>query len=193
MIGTAGWIVIAAAILTAIFCLARARAVDGKLTYRLEAPNWDFNQSWASNIAGIGSILGIVFGASNILLSAGIVAGPTALGLSIFFGALIVLGPFTYSALSSPNTVGLQAGEAPPLEGTVWAFVVASGLTLWAALGEAFTAGALFWDLHSQLPIGFVVLFLVVDLLGLLLLIRYAWNGIGWIVEYQANPPSPPP
>ena len=188
MIGTAGLIVILAGLFTAAFCVARALRFKDKLQYRLEAPNWDFNQSWASNIAGIGSILGIVFGASNILPSSGIVAGPTALGLSVFFGALIVLGPFTYAAFSTPNTDGLKAGDAPPLEGTVLAFVGASGLALWAATGEAATAGALFWDLNGTLPVGFVVLFLLLDAFAVAILIRYAWNGLEWIVEYQASP-----
>jgi len=160
--------------------VARAWEWQAKLNYRLLQPNWDFNQSWASNLAAVGSILGIVVGASSGLPSGDLAL--TAVVLSVFFGALIVLGPITFGAL--------QVSDGASLVGTLWAFFIASGLTLWAALGEAVTAAAFFLDLRQKLPASIVWLFVAVVALAVLMLLRYAWLGMGSIAKL-ASPPLP--
>lgn len=177
---------------TLAFCALCAWRLRKKLRKRLGPVNWDFNTSWASNLGGIGSILGIVGGATGTLPSTGLIAGQSATGLGVFFGVLIVLAPFTYTALLAPAPDAEPKGDPPPLVAGVWAFVLASGLTLWGVAGVIVTAWAVFFDTrHLPGPVlGALVLGL---LIGLAILATYAWRSIGWIVKFQTVKPPPEP
>jgi hypothetical protein len=169
-------IVVSALVVSAAFCVAGALRWRNKLDYRLGQATWDLSQSWASNLAAVGSILGTLVAVSGALPQADLTL--TAIVLSVFFAALVILGPLTYTAL--------QAAIGPDgtvLEGAVWAFLVSSGLTLWAAIGEAETAAAFFVNLPLKLPQAIVWLFVAVVGLAVLMLLRYGWLSMGVIVK----------
>jgi hypothetical protein len=161
-----------------LFCALRASFSNANLTNRLGQGKWDFNQSWASNLAAVGSILGIVLGAASGLQTPGLAL--TAVILSVFYGAVLVAGPIVYAAT--------QVRVGDELEGTVWGFLVATALTLWAAWGEAVTAMAFFVDLGQQVP-GFITwAFVAIVVLAIIALFWYAWKNAGWILTQTASP-----
>lgn len=162
-----------------VLSLWRVVATGKNLNSRLGIANWDFSQSWASNLVAVGSLLGVIVGVSGGLPQLNL--GLTAVVLSVLFAALIVVGPISYS--------GLQVNESGTLEGTLGGFYLASGLTLWAALGETVTAGAFFVDLGQKLPPLIVALFFAVVVLAIVMLLRYAWVSMGWVAAQAVAPP----
>jgi hypothetical protein len=122
---------------------------DSKLSSPMGSPEWDFSKSWASNITVIGALLGTI-------ISAGVLPAQTALpkatyaGLNLFFGALILVAPFVYTATQkevSPDRP--RRPQEPRYEGRVYWFVAASGLTLGAVLGELATIFLLFREIQT--------------------------------------------
>src|SRR4029077_4723447 len=162
-----------------VVCMVRAVSSQKGLNFRLGITGWDFSGSWASNLAAGGTVLGVVIGASGSLPSSGLAL--TAIVLSILFGALTVMGPITYSAL--------QVNQSGTLEGTLGGFYLACGLTLWAALGALVAAGAFFTDIAEKISPLMVALFFVVVVVGIVLLLRYAWLSMGWVAAQAVAPP----
>lgn len=161
-----------------IVCMARAVSSQKGLNARLGKADWYFNQSWASNLAAVGSVLGILIGASTY---AGLSTLPlAAIVLSVLFGTLTVVGPIIYAAL--------QVAQGDTLEGTLGGFYLASGLTLWAALGELVAALVFFVDLSSKLSPLLIALFFVVVVVAIGALLRYAWISTGWVAGLAVAP-----
>ena len=160
-------------------CIAAWIVSSKRLNFRLGSTGWDFNKSWASNLAAVGALLGLILGSSKNLPQADL--APAALLLSVTFGSLVILGPITYLAL--------QVEENGALVGTVGGFLLASLFVLWAAIGEVATAAAFFLDLVNKLPAGIVWLFVVVAVLAVLMLVRYAWVSMGWVLVQAKAPP----
>lgn len=174
-------IVLLTLVTATVLCMLRAVRSDKSLDARLGIHDWDFGGSWATNLAAIGSIGGIVIGASSNLKTSNLPVD--GIVLSVLFAALIVVGPISYSAL--------QVDRSGTLEGTLGGFYLASGLTLWAALGELVTAGAFFVSLSAQLTPLMIALFFVVVVFGIGALIRYAWLNMGWVAAQAIAPPTP--
>jgi len=163
-----------------VVCMARAVSSQKSLNFRLGITGWDFSGSWASNLAAVGTVLGIVIGASSSLPSSLALAATV---LSVLFGALIVLGPITYSAL--------QVDQSGNLEGTLGGFYLACGLTLWAALGESVAAVVFFLDIAQKLSPLLIALFFIVAVVAIAALLRYAWVNMGWVASKAEAPPPP--
>ena len=163
-----------------VVCMLRAVSSQKGLNSRLGIANWDFNQSWAANLAVVGSVLGILIGASTYT---GLSTLPlAAIVLSVLFAALTVVGPITYAAL--------QVDQSGSLEGTLGGFYLASGLILWAALGELVAAGVFFIDLSAKVSPLLIALFFVVVAVAIAALLRYAWLSMGWVAAQAVAPPS---
>jgi hypothetical protein len=172
-------IALGALVAATVVCMLRAVSSQKSLNFRLGITGWDFSGSWASNLAAAGTVLGVVIGASGSLPTSGLAL--TAIVLSVLFGALTVLGPITYSAL--------QVNQSGTLEGTLGGFYLACGLTLWAALGASVAAAAFFIDIAQKISPLIVALFFVVVVVGIVLLLRYAWLSMGWVAAQAVAPP----
>lgn len=174
-------IVLGTLVAALVVSMLRAARSDKSLNDRIDIQGWDFSGSWASNLAAVGSVLGIVIGASSSLPSSGLAL--TAIVLSVLFGVLTIVGPITYSAL--------QVEESGKLEGTLGGFYLASGLVLWAALGEIVAAGAFFIDIAQKLSPLIEALFFVIVVLAVGALLRYSWLSIGWLAAQAQPAPTP--
>jgi hypothetical protein len=133
----------------ALWAFAFLDPEDSKWRSPMGPANWDFSKSWASNITVIGALLGTI-------ISAGVLPAQTSLpkatyaGLNLFFGALILVAPFVYTATQKEVRPDNPGGpQEPRYEGRVCWFVVASGLTLGAVLGELATIFLLFRDIQT--------------------------------------------
>ena len=144
-------------------------------------PQWDFSNSWATTLTAVGALL-------TTVLSAGLANEEKNIGLSVFFGMLIIIAPFLYNTISrhvKPDSGNGQ--DTPEFQGYSGTFLLASPLTVWAVCGELVTVIVVLYDLTNQ---GFLSLpirpILVVVLIATLICVCiYAINTIPWTVQDQ--------
>jgi hypothetical protein len=107
--------------------------------------------------------------------------------VDLLFGFLVALAPFVYNATSVAVTTVTEP-HAPPevsYEGTTVTFLVASALTLWAALGQVATMGLIAAELEPRGATFYV--FGAVLAVVVLLMTWYAWRSIRWVLEIQVE------
>jgi hypothetical protein len=174
-------IVVVPLLVAAGLCVVSAVKSRKNLRDRLGDTSWDFNNSWATNLGAVGSVLGIVLGAASGLPQSNLAL--TAAVVSILFGTLVLLGPITYLAT--------QVEHDGSVQGTVGGFYLASGFVLWATLGEAVAAAAYFIDIADKLPPLIPWVFVNVMAIAVVMLCLYAWLSMERIVKNALDPGSP--
>jgi hypothetical protein len=111
-------------------------------------PSWSFKDSWLTNVAGVGAILGTVLGAADLLddLFPGTSTAP-AVGLSVLAGALVAVAPVAYYALTrwAPGEDD-QHNPIVVAEGTGGALTFATAVTLSGTYCGLATIGMLAWE-----------------------------------------------
>lgn len=155
---------------------------------RVGPGNWSFNDSWASTLTAFGAVIGGIL-ASNVLPAQGrYVSVQNIVLLNIVFGFLVVLAPFVYTATGVKVIVpGFPPGTPPTVgyEGTVITFLIASAMTLWAALGEVGTMALAAAELSHGGTVFYVVA--IVLLIVSALMLTYVWRSIRWVLDVQAT------
>lgn len=158
------------------------------LGQRIGPANWKFGDSWASTLTVFGAVYGAILPGSVLPAEGGYASPPGVALLNLVFGFLVVLAPFVYNATSSrvqpaPGPAGTTSVVS--YEGRVATFLVASAVTLWAALGEVATMGLTTAELS---PGGTIFYFFAAVLIAVgVLLLGYAWRSIRWILEAQSE------
>lgn len=154
------------------------------------AVKWDFQSSWASTLTAVGALLGTVISSSNTLLPANkqLLSGVEFVSLNLFFGMLLIFAAFFYNTTRSSK--GVTAGKELQPHGKVVSFLISSGITLWAVLGELLTiillVGEMWLNNLSLQPV--VLIFGMMMIVAIVLLFIYAWQSIGWIVTASVSP-----
>jgi hypothetical protein len=154
---------------------------------RIGPANWEFTKSWGSNLTVVGALLGTILLAS-VLPEESVVPKVTYAGLNLFFGILIVIAPFIYTATQSAAAYDdSQAGKEPQLQGYVWSFLLATAITVWAVLGEIGTMFAIFDEIRvgQTMPDAAIAVLALVLALSAVLLLVMSWKRVKAIVEYQ--------
>ena len=110
---------------------------------------WSPSDSWATNSAGVGGILGAVVTAAGAGL--GSILTPSATGaitvLSIIFGGAAALAPITYGALATKSSDQTTIGAT---QASVWGFLAAAIVTMTALMGELATVALLIWQFSNS-------------------------------------------
>jgi hypothetical protein len=117
---------------------------SGSLLWRAPGPKWSFD-SWATNFTAVAAAVGAVLGSSNLPeTSQKPLSGNTFSTLALFFGLLVVAGPFLFQSIRRPpRTVEeLSAGYGWNLT-----LLIACAVTFAAVVGELVTLSLLFWQL----------------------------------------------
>jgi hypothetical protein len=175
-----------------------------QLCDRMGPEVWDPKKSWASTVTAIGALLATVLSARPELKFkpeivaaikhtakdndefASMIAGIRTefLGMSIFFGALILVAPLIYNATRTKKKVDDNEGEPgekkDQYQGYVWSFMLSSLITLWGAVGQLMALFLLFGKLELSLATAFQWL-LGVTLFPLIPL--YAWRSIRMAIQ----------
>jgi hypothetical protein len=201
--GLASWfngVIFGPLIFAALFVCVRWALLgvkDAMLTNRLGPANWDFSGSWASTLTVLGALAGTVLSAGVLPEETQRLTKASYVALNLIFGTLIVFAPVVYAATRRPTQTNLHPGSADAdkeiqYQGFVWSFLLASGITLWAVVGEMATIGLLIVELHGEKSISTAALYILWGVLGAgaLLILYYCWNTIRWMIESKSSHPK---
>jgi hypothetical protein len=175
-----------------VFWVTQEASRRPKLSTPLGPVNWDLSKSWASNLTVVGALLGTIL-AAGVLPEETAVTKSTYAGLNLFFGILILVSPLAYVAMQREKEVKVvREVTEPQYRGTVFWFLAASTLTLWAVAGELGTVGFLFRDIRSaqSLPNVALVAMWVLVIAAVMLLVIYAWTSMRAILKDQIDLPK---
>jgi hypothetical protein len=112
--------------------------------------NFDFSKSFASNLTVLGAILTAVLGAKLLPEQSGTTGKDVVMSqngytsLSLLFAILVIVGPFIYVALRTGVRLGTDGGAVG--NGRGFAFLLATLLTVWGAIGQMATVGLIFYE-----------------------------------------------
>jgi hypothetical protein len=141
------WVPIVTGILIGLLlCLFSARRLEKgepqtALLDRIGSPAWDFSKSWASNVTVVGALFSTALAIVAVPdLTHHINKGGYAL-LNVLFTLLVVMAPFVFNVLRKPIITAVASPDGSNLQyqGFVVSFLVASGVTMWAVIGELVT------------------------------------------------------
>jgi hypothetical protein len=124
---------------------------------------------------------------SNVLPETGrYVTARTVVLLGLIFGFLVVLAPFVYSATGARVTMPPMPPDTTPVvtsEGTAGTFLLASGITLWASIGQVAMLALASAELSPRGAVfyGFAAVLLAVAVL----MLAYAWRSIRDVLAVQ--------
>lgn len=180
-----------------LFVAIRARATlvaqdikkqNVKLTSRMGQGQWDFSQSFATNIAVIGSVLTLVLTSAVLPSTTDILPNSAYGGLAVFFGSIVVIAPLFYNGTARRELVSPdEVDTAAEYHGTVWGFLLAALLTEWGLVGSIATVFVLLLELYyaSALPIAPLILLAITLFASLIFFARYSWVKIDGTIGDQ--------
>jgi hypothetical protein len=148
-------------------------------------PAWTAKDSWVTNIAGVGAVLGTVL--SNTALNANFkTAAPGLTLLYVVFGGVAAGAPVVYGA-----TAKLQSQGINDMTGSVWGFLLAGAASLFAVLGEIATLGLLVTSVPDSVETQRAVIIALCA--GALAVLVYSVRSLTYFATLPAPRPTPPP
>ena len=161
------------------------------LKSRMGQGQWDFSQSFATNIAVIGSVLTLILNSTTaqIPTRGEILPSNTYGGLGIFFGTLVIVAPLLYNGTADRVRVISLSDRDTSAEyhGTVRGFLLASLVTQWGLLGSMVTVFLTLLELEhtGSLSLTPVILLAITLLAAMYFFARYSWVKIGGTIADQ--------
>jgi hypothetical protein len=148
-------------------------------------PAWSLSDSWATNVAGAGGILGSVITAAGSTSFGSLLTSDATTAITLLFlifGGIAAFAPITYVAFatqpSSDTTVEKTNTSA-------WGFLAAAIVTMTAVMGELATVSLLVWQVGDSM--GGKILLVVFVGIGAVLVAVYA---IKTIILFAASQPA---
>ena len=161
---------------------------------RMGQGQWDFSQSFATNIAVIGSALTLILNSNAAPSTArsDILPSSAYSGLGVFFGTLVIVAPLLYNgtahrvSVSSPD----DRDTAAEYHGTVRGFLLAAMVTEWGLLGSVATVFMTLLELEhaGSLSVTPVVLLAITLVAAMYCFARYSWVKVGGTIADQFDP-----
>ena len=172
---------------------AQAPAAQVTLRSRMGQGQWDFSQSFATNIALLGSVLTLILSSSlTFVLGGGILPNHAYAGLGIFFGTLVIVAPLLYNGTAKRVSVASpgQRDTAAEYHGTVRGFLLATLVTQWGLVGAIVTVFLTLLELEhvGSLSLTPIILLAVTLLAAMYSFARYSWVKIGGTLADQFDP-----
>lgn len=130
------------AIVSVVWVVADANA--GRLLAPAPGPKWSLD-SWATTLTAAGAVLGTVLGSVTFPDVPEQITKDTLVTLNLFFGLLLVVGPFFFKALRRPKASPLE--QEGGMYGTNVTLLLASCVLFAAVTGEIATLGLLFSEI----------------------------------------------
>jgi hypothetical protein len=162
---------------------------------RMGQGQWDFSQSFATNIAVIGSVLTLILNTNAVApgtLTSDILPSGAYGGLGVFFGTLVIVAPLLYNGTARKVSVSSPAARdtAAEYHGTVSGFLLASMVTEWGLLGSVATVFMTLLELEhaGSLSVTPVVLLAITLIAAMYCFARYSWVKVGGTIRDQFDP-----
>jgi hypothetical protein len=111
---------------------------------------WSFSSSTATNLTVVGSVLGTVLSSTLLPDYPHYMTKQSYIVLSLLFGVLVALAPLLYNFCCRPIKPDPTNASLVLLEGTVWLFLLADAITIWAVFGQLSTLGSLFYEFAAR-------------------------------------------
>jgi hypothetical protein len=115
----------------------------GRLFDPAPGPKWSVD-SWATTLTAAGAVFGTVLSSATLPDVPQQIDKDTLVTLNLFFGLLLVAGPFVLQAFRRPSASPL---EQEGMAGTNLTLVIAACVIFAAVAGEIATLGLLFWEI----------------------------------------------
>lgn len=128
-------------------CLVVFRAHLGEA---MGPSQWSFSSSTATNLTVVGSVLGTVLSSTVLPDYPHYMTKQSYIVLSLLFGVLVALAPLLYNFCCKPTKPDPTNTSLVLLEGTVWLFLLADAITIWAVFGQLSTLGSLFYEFAAR-------------------------------------------
>ena len=147
--------------------------------------NWDFAKSWGTNVAIFGTLIGTFF-QNQIVPNPVYVPSPGYPLMSILFALLALVAPAAFLVLSQVSPVMTRGSHEIQSQGTARGFLIAMLLTLWAALGQLATLGALTLEVMNSGQGSTVTVVLEIVLVAAAVAVAtYAWRTAKPLLIHQ--------
>jgi hypothetical protein len=145
------WPAVPALVLILVAGFRAIRRKDTDLTSPLP-PDLDFKTAYASTVTAAGALLATVIAASVLPEQTTTLSKEAFLALNLIFGIAVVVAGLVYAALQRPVWVDVPntTKQQRAMEGTVWGFLAASFITVWAVFGELLTLWLLLDELGQD-------------------------------------------
>jgi len=167
------------------------KAKEITLRSRMGQGTWDFSQSFATNIAVIGSVLTIVLTSGALPSTTSILPNSAYGGLAVFFGSVVVIAPLLYNGTA--KRVPVSPGDmdtAAEYHGTVWGFLLAALVTEWGLLGSIATVFVTLLELYNADSLSVIPLIVLAVTLfaAIVFFASYSWVKIDGTIADQFDP-----
>jgi hypothetical protein len=130
-----------------------------RLLHPAPGPKWTFS-SWATNLTATGAVLGTVLAGATLPKTPRPLDTDTLKALNLFFGLLVVAGPFVFQCIRNP-----KVSATDPDDGR-WGWniglLVGCCLTIAATVGEFTTLAVVYWILLGGGGWGWVAVLIAV-------------------------------
>lgn len=133
---------LAATVLAAMFVIGAMKQNRSRLWNAAPNPKWSFS-SWATTLTAAGAVLGTVLGQATFPTVPVNISKAELVNLNIFFGLVLVVGPFLFEVLRVFRPKEAKAGRT----GNNLTVLIACGFTVWAVIGQLGSFGLLGWEL----------------------------------------------
>ncbi len=158
------------------------------------ASQWSFSSSTATNLTLVGSLLGAVLTSTALPDYPHYMTKQSYIVLSLLFAVLAGLAPTLYNLCCKP-TVAPDNPQIVNFEGTVFLFLAADAITIWAALGQLTCLSLLFAEFAARKFVSTLSVWsaLPVALAVAVALLTYSFRVVRFYVEeYPARTQEAP-
>jgi hypothetical protein len=167
--GALAWPVLPAFLLIVLAGVVAIRRNNTRLDSPLP-PDLNFKESFASTVTVAGALLATILAASVLPDETTGLSKEAFVALNLIFGIGVVVAGLVYAALQRAVWVPVKDDpkkEQRKMQGSVWGFLVASFITVWAVFGELFVVLQLLEELGQDQGFNSASLVLLRILVGL--------------------------
>lgn len=182
------WPIIAGLLCATTVCIvsaAKLRREKVPLDTPMGSPTWDFTKSWASNLTVAGAFLSIAIAIAVLPDQTRYMSKGGYSILNVLLTLLAGLGPFLYNV--SRTRIQRESAQDAEYQGTVVAFLIASGVTVWAVVGQLVTDVLVFNELllADLAPLLLIRSFEVLLLVLIVIIAAFSARSVYWTAMDQ--------
>jgi hypothetical protein len=184
------WVLLAPLVVAAILMIVLGFVLDGGTVGTVDL---DFSKSFATTLTAIGALLGTILSAGLIDDTAAPISKTGFQALNLTFGVLVLIAPLCFLVFQIRKEATEKGVKVSHYSGPSWAMLVASGVTLWAVLGQIWTIYLLLGEVDASGDISSLSITVIQVALGIgaVLAVVYSIRKLKWIVNTPGGSTAP--